>query len=130
MESHGEEIVHDALHAGSEKLGLSFLSAAHGARGLRCKELQLSLNNREELGKQSHLSGATANPRQGVPVKYGNASGDDKSTQLAARLTDPLDDLDILLRYQRAIRKDRDNAIDQFFFLKRRRGKLEKPPQG
>jgi len=124
MESHGEEIVHDALHAGSEKLGLSFLSAAHGARGLRCKELQLSLNNREELGKQSQLSGVTANLHHGVPVKNNHASGDDKNTQLAARLTDSLDDLDIILRYQRAIRKDRDSAIDRFFFLKRQRGKL------
>ena len=42
---------------------------------------------------------------------------------MTAKLTDPLDDLDAILRYQRAIRRDRDNAADRLLQLQRARAK-------
>jgi hypothetical protein len=43
--------------------------------------------------------------------------------ELSAKLKDPLDDLDRIMRYQKAIRRDRDNAVDRLLKLKKIRAK-------
>ena len=43
-----------------------------------------------------------------------------------AKLTDPLGNLETIIRYQRAIRRDRDNAADRLLKLQRARGKLKR----
>lgn len=50
---------------------------------------------------------------------------DPDGVELTAKLTDPVGDLDTILRYQRAIRRDRDNAADRLLKLQRARAKMK-----
>lgn len=103
-------IAQDALESGTNKLGIFGEPAEENSRGLRCKELKFSLSNEEcsEAEKVYRISGNTG------------------GVELTAKLTDPAGDLETILRYQRAIRRDRDNAIDRLLRLQRSREKAER----
>ena len=99
----------DALQASTEKLGILGESADESSRGWRCKELRFSLT-KEKDSKPENIS---------------SFSGDPGGVELTAKLTDPVGDLDTILRYQRAIRRDRDNAADRLLKLQRARAKMK-----
>jgi hypothetical protein len=46
--------------------------------------------------------------------------------ELTAKLTDPMGYLEIIIRYEHAIRRDRDNAADRLLKLQRARAKLKR----
>jgi hypothetical protein len=100
-------IAEDALQSGTEKLGI-LGESAESSRGWRCKELRFSLTNEKNLKPENTFS----------------FSGNPGGVELAATLTDPVGDLDTILRYQRAIRRDRDNAADRLLKLQRARGEV------
>jgi hypothetical protein len=100
-------IAEDALHSGTEKLGIVSDSDAESSRGWRCKELRYSLTRE----KDSKAASSYIDDPDGV--------------ELTVKLTDPLGDLDTILRYQRAIRRDRDNAADRLLKLQRARAKVK-----
>jgi hypothetical protein len=99
----------DALQSGTEKLGISSEHTAESSRGWRCKELKFSLTRERE--KDSKAQSVFTDDPDGV--------------ELTAKLTDPVGDLDTILRYQRAIRRDRDNAADRLLKLQRARAKMK-----
>jgi hypothetical protein len=101
-------IAENALESGTEKLGISS-DAAESSRGWRCKELRFSLTNEKDS----------------KPVNLYSFSGNPGGVELTAKLTDPVGDLDTLLRYERAIRRDRDNAADRLLKLQRARAKMK-----
>jgi hypothetical protein len=117
------ELVEDALQSSTEKLGISYLSAMESTRRWRCKELRFSLTNDEDSKHGSHTSLQTLVQPPPYQRKDDSLSGDRGGVELTAKLTDPLDDLDTILRYQRAIRRDRDNAADRLLRLQRARSK-------
>jgi hypothetical protein len=83
-------ITEEALQSGTQKLGILSDSDAESSRGWRCKELRFSLTNEKDSKAEKAYS----------------FSGDQGGVELTARLTDPVGDLDTILRYQRAIRRD------------------------
>jgi hypothetical protein len=101
-------IAENALRSGTETLGISSEHAAESGRGWRCKELKFSLTT--EKGSEPENAYIRGDP----------------DVELSAHLTDPVGDLDTIIRYQRAIRKDRDNAMDRLFKLQRSRAKVDK----
>ena len=101
-------IASEALQAGTDKLGILSESSAESKRGWRCKELTFALTNDKDSKPDYSISG--------------NPGG----VQLTATLTDPVGDLDTILRYERAIRRDRDNAADRLLKLQRDCAKAER----
>ena len=100
-------IAENALRSGTEKLGISSEHAAESSRGWRCKELRFSLTSEKDAKAENFY----------IP-------GDPDGVELTAKLTDPVGDLETILRYQRAIRRDRDNAADRLLKLQRARAKM------
>ena len=100
-------IAEKALQSGTEKLGISSEHTAESSRGWRCKELRYSLTREKDSKAQSVFI------------------DDPDGVELTATLTDPVGDLDTILRYQRAIRRDRDNAADRLLELQRARAKMK-----
>jgi hypothetical protein len=100
-------IAEDALQSGTQRLGILSFPGEENSRGWRCKELSFSLTK----------------DKDSKPQNISSLSDDPGGVELTATLTDPVGDLDTILRYQRAIRKDRDNAIDRLLRLQRRRAK-------
>jgi hypothetical protein len=101
-------IAEDALQSGTRRLGILSFPGEESSRGWRCKGLSFSLTKDSETESISSLS------------------GDPSGVELAATLTDPVGDLDTILRYERAIRKDRDTAMDRLLRLQRRRAKAHR----
>jgi hypothetical protein len=102
-------IAKDALESGTGKLGILGESDTENRRDLRCKELTFSLRNEEDPKAEKVLSFS------------GNPSG----VELTAKLTDPLGNLEIIIRYEQTIRRDRDNAADRLLKLQRARAKMK-----
>ena len=102
-------IAADALESGTGKLGISGESDTENRRDLRCKELTFSLKNEEDPKAEKLLS-----------------SWGPSGVELTAKLTDPLGNLEIIIRYEREIRRDRDNAADRLLKLQRARAKLKR----
>jgi hypothetical protein len=101
-------IAEKALQSGTEKLGISSEHTAEGSRGWRCKELKFSLTTEKDSKPENfHVPG-------------------EPGVELTARLTDPVGDLELIIRYQSAIRRDRDNAADRLLKLQRARRKLKR----
>ena len=100
-------IAEKALKSGTEKLGISSEHAAEGSRGWRCNELRFSLTRERDTKAQSSFI------------------DDPDGVELTATLTDPVGDLNIVLRYQHAIRRDRDNAVDRLLKLQRVRARIK-----
>jgi hypothetical protein len=103
-------IAKDALESGTDKLGISGESDTENRHDLRCKELTFSLKNEEDPKAEKAFS----------------LSGSPSGVELTAKLTDPLGNLETIIRYQRAIRRDRDNAADRLLKLQRARAKLKR----
>ena len=103
-------IANDALESGTGKLGSLGESDAENRRDLRCKELTFSLRNEEDPKAEKVFS----------------LSGNPSGVELTAKLTDPLGNLEIIIRYEHAIRRDRDNAADRLLKLRRARAKLKR----
>ena len=102
-------IAEDALQSGTRKLGILSFPAEDSSRGWRCKELKFSLTSEKDS----------------KPEKVYITSDKPGGVELTAKLTDPVGDLDTILRYQRAIRRDRDNAADRLLKLQRALAKLK-----
>ncbi len=100
-------IAEKALQSGTEKLGIPSEHTAESSRGWRCKELRYSLTREKDSKAQSIFI------------------DDPDGVELTATLTDPVGDLDTILRYQRAIRRDRDSAVDRLLKLQRARAKMK-----
>jgi hypothetical protein len=100
-------IAEDALQSGTRRLGILSFPGEESNRGWRCKELSFSLN-KDKDSKSQNIS---------------SLSDDPGGVELTATLTDPVGDLDTILRYQRAIRRDRDNAADRLLKLQRARAR-------
>jgi hypothetical protein len=100
-------IAADALESKKDKLGMWGGPDTEISRGSRCKELRLLLRNQES--------------KQDL-----DSSGNSSSVLLTANITDPLSNLETIIRYQRAIRRDRDNAADRLLKLQRARAKLKR----
>jgi hypothetical protein len=120
---HTTEVVEEALRAGTKTFDMWYLPEVEGSRGWRCKELSLSFKNDTDSEHRSHSSMKT--PEQPPPYgqKSDKLSGARGGVELSAKLADPLDDLDRILRYEKAIRKDRDNAIDRLLRLQKARAR-------
>jgi hypothetical protein len=103
-------IAEDALQSGTQRLGILSFPGEENSRGWRCKELSFSLTK----------------DKDSKPQNISSLSDDPGGVELTATLTDPVGDLDTILRYQRAIRRDRDNAIDRLLKLQRNRAKAER----
>lgn len=116
------ELVEDALKSGTDKLGIFYFSGMENG-GPRCKELTISLTNDKDLETKRHTSQKFVEQ----PPPYGqnndSLSGNRGRVELSAKLRDSLDDLDRIVRYQKGIRGDRDNAVDRLLKLKRIRAK-------
>ncbi len=123
MNNDTTEIVEGALQSSTQKLGISHLTAMDSTRRWRCKELRFSLTKDKDSKHGSHTSLQTLVQPPPYRRKDDSLSGDRGGVELTAKLTDPLDDLDAILRYQRAIRRDRDNAADRLLRLQRARAK-------
>ena len=120
---HTTEVVEEALRAGTKTFDMWYLPKVEGSRGWRCKELSLSFKNDTDSEHRSHTSVGTPEQRPRYGQKSDKFSGDRGGVELSAKLADPLDDLDRILRYEKAIRKDRDNAIDRLLRLQKARAR-------
>ena len=100
-------IAENALKSGTEKLGISSEQATEGSRGWRCEELRFSLTREKDTKAQSSFI------------------DDPDGVELAVTLSNPVGDLNTILRYQHSIRRDRDNAADRLLKLQRARAKIE-----
>jgi hypothetical protein len=100
---HSTEVVEDALRAGTKTFDIWYLPEVEGSRGWRCKELSLSFKNNRDSEHRNHTS--TKTPEQSPPhgQKSDHLSGARGGVELSARLADPLDDLDRILRYEKAM---------------------------
>ncbi len=103
-------IANDALESGTGKLGILGEFDTENRPDLRCKELTFFLKNEDDPKAEKVFS----------------LSGSPSGVELTAKLTDPLGNLETIIRYQRAIRGDRDNAADRLFKLQRARAKLKR----
>ena len=108
MLEHFDVVVPSLPGYGAESLGIVSDPAAKSSRSWRCTELNFSLTADRDAKSQELLS----------------LSGDPDGVALTALLTDPVGDLDAILRYGRAIRRDRDCAADRLLKLQRARAKL------
>jgi hypothetical protein len=109
MDNDMTTIAAEALHSGTDKLGIVGEPDEENSRGLRCKELTFSLRSEDSKIDKTY-----------------SISNDPHGVELKAKLTDPRGDLETILRYQGAIRRDRDNAMDRLLKLQRSRAKADK----